>query len=122
MQSRPQVARFSTSTMNPTARSGRISQGIGGATPLAIAENGLDIMINDIPDKDDVSPRLKHASARGGRLFCKAHISERAPENSPIGERKVQVNNAGVAQLTTMDILQATEDILFRRSKTASIG
>lgn len=85
---------------------------------MALAENGFDTMINDILDEDQVRPRLEKIQALGRvGVFCKADVSKSADRakilqhlKDKFGRVDLLVNNAGVAPLTRMDILEATEE------------
>lgn len=85
---------------------------------MALAENGFNVMVNDILDENQVRPRLEKIKALGRiGVFCKADISKALDRarilqslQEKFGRVDLLVNNAGVATLTRMDILEATEE------------
>jgi len=93
-------------------------RGIGAAIALALADNGFDIVINDILDEEHVKPRIEKIQAFGRiGVYCKADISKSSDRINILqclkeNFRRVDllVNNAGVAPRARMDILKATEE------------
>lgn len=93
-------------------------RGIGAAIAVALADNGFDIVINDIVDEEHVKPRLEKIQGFGRiGIYCKADISKKSDRVKILqclkeNFRRVDllVNNAGVAPLARMDILEATEE------------
>ncbi len=93
-------------------------RGIGAAIAIALAENGFDVAINDVLDENLIKPTLEKIRALGrSALFCKADVSKSDDRNRIVQTLKQQyhridllVNNAGVAPLKRIDILEATEE------------
>lgn len=102
----------------PVATITGAGRGIGAAIALALADNGFDIMVNDILDEEQVKPGIEKIQALGRiGIYCKADISKSSDRikilrclKENFGRVDLLVNNAGVAPLARMDILEATEE------------
>ena len=93
-------------------------RGIGAAIAIALAESGFDVMINDVLDEDRVKPTLEKIRTLGrSAVFCRADVSKGIDRSKIVQSLREQyhrvdllVNNAGVAPLKRMDILESTEE------------
>jgi NAD(P)-dependent dehydrogenase (short-subunit alcohol dehydrogenase family) len=95
------------------------SRGIGRGIALTLAEVGYDIAINHLdPDNIAAEQTIEEIKAKGvDAYFWRGDISSPADRSTLIGNVKktygkidVLVNNAGVAPLKRVDILDATEE------------
>lgn len=94
------------------------ARGIGAAIALALAEQGFDIMINDVMDENQAKPVLEKIRGLGRKTtFCRADISKAEGRRKIVEQLKgnfarvdILVNNAGVAPLARVDLLEATEE------------
>ena len=95
------------------------SRGIGKGISLALADAGYDIAINHFdPDNSAAEQTVTELQAKGAKAkFWKGDISNPADREELInnvraefGKINLLVNNAGVAPLKRVDLLEATED------------
>lgn len=95
------------------------SRGIGKGISLALADAGYDVAINHYdPDNSAAEQTVSELQAKGAKAqFWKGDISNPAEREVLInnvrkefGKVNLLVNNAGVAPLKRVDILEATED------------
>ena len=94
------------------------ARGIGYGIAAKLAEEGYDIVIADIAEKEQVSENISNLEAHGVKvLYCRCDISNADSRAQMLAEIKekcgglnVLVNNAGVAPNVRADILEATEE------------
>lgn len=92
-------------------------RGIGFGIATKLADDGFNIVIADIQDREKVGDNISKLESKGVEvLYCQCDISSdnaRANMLSEIKERfnglNVLINNAGVAPLERLDILEASE-------------
>jgi NAD(P)-dependent dehydrogenase (short-subunit alcohol dehydrogenase family) len=102
------------------------SRGIGKAITLALAETGLDVVINYATQHEAAKQVQKEASRFGVRAeLLQADISKTADHihtmellNARFGRLDVLVNNAGVAPKVREDMLIASEESFDRLMNT----
>jgi 3-oxoacyl-[acyl-carrier protein] reductase len=103
--------------MNETALVTGGGRGIGFGVATKLAEDGFNIVIADIQDREKVGDNISKLESKGVEvLYCQCDIScdnARAKMLSEIKERfnglNVLINNAGVAPVERLDILEASE-------------
>ena len=113
-------------TSNRVALITGASRGIGKAITLALAENGLDVVINFASQHEAAAQVQKEASQFGVRAeLLQADISQTADHVRPMeslnerfGRLDVLVNNAGVAPKVREDMLIASEESFDRLMNT----
>jgi len=94
------------------------SRGIGRAIALAVAESGLNVVINFVSQREAAEQVKKEASRFGVRIeLLQADISQIADHRrvmesvkEKFGRLDVLVNNAGVAPKVREDMLTASEE------------
>ena len=102
------------------------SRGIGKAITLALAESGLDVMINFARQHEAAAQVQKEALRFGVRTeLLQADISQTADHvrvmeslNEKFGRLDILVNNAGVAPKVREDMLIASEESFDRLTNT----
>src|SRR5262245_6854753 len=102
------------------------SRGIGKAITLALAESGLDVMINFASQHEAAAKVAREASQFGVRAeLFQADISQTADHVrlmeshvEKFGRLDVLVNNAGVAPKAREDMLIASEESFDRLMST----
>jgi 3-oxoacyl-[acyl-carrier protein] reductase len=105
-------------TSNRVALITGASRGIGKAITLALAESGLEVVINFASQRDAAAQVQKEASRFGVRAeLVQADISQTADHarvmdlvKEKFGRLDVLVNNAGVAPRVREDMLAASEE------------
>jgi 3-oxoacyl-[acyl-carrier protein] reductase len=111
---RPEVNGMTTSTRDACAAlvtGGR--RGIGRASAFALAENGFDVLINDLEHDDAAEETLQGVRERGRRaLFIQADVADLGQhdrlvrEAQALGPLSCLLNNAGVQTRHRGDILE----------------
>ena len=94
------------------------SRGIGYGIAKHLAENGFDIAVNGVRDKDTVKEVLKDLRNAGSDvLYCQGNISCTTDRKKILqqvkehfGKLHVLVNNAGVAPKERRDVLDMSEE------------
>ncbi len=93
------------------------ARGIGMGIAVKLAEDGFDIVINDIAEEKDASSIQACESKGATVLYARADISKADGRDSILsavkekfGRLDLLVNNAGVAPRVRADILEATEE------------
>lgn len=94
------------------------ARGIGYGIAAKLAEEGYDIVIADIAEKEQVSENISKLEDQGVKvLYCRCDISDSESRAQMLADIKencgglnVLVNNAGVAPRVRADILEATEE------------
>ena len=94
------------------------SRGIGLGIALQLAGEGIDLAINGIRPKEEVTETLDNLRAKGVRvIYCRGDISRQKDRSAILdqilrefGQLNFLVNNAGVAPKERKDILEATEE------------
>lgn len=92
-------------------------RGIGFGIATKLADDGFNIVIADIQDREKVEDNISKLESKGvDVLYCQCDIScadARSNMLSEIKERfhglNVLINNAGVAPLERLDVLEASE-------------
>jgi len=113
-------------TSNRVALITGASRGIGKAIALALAESGLDVVINFASQQEAAAQVQKEALRLGVRAeLLQADISQTADHvrameslNEKFGRLDVLVNNAGVAPKVREDMLIASEESFDRLMNT----
>ncbi len=93
-------------------------RGIGYGVAECLANDGFDIVVNDIHEDTVVAEALERLREKGTEvLYCRADVSDAgaraemmAVVKDRFGRLDVLVNNAGVAPKVRADILEATEE------------
>ena len=111
-----------TKTMEEETR-GRVfitggRRGIGRAIAYAFAENGHDVVINDVAQDEAAHETLEGIEARGARAhFLKADIAEVSAHEALVDEAfaafggiEILVNNAGISVAKRGDMLEVTPE------------
>ncbi len=93
-------------------------RGIGHGIAMALAKEGLDIVVMDVHEESVVAEAMKELSDLGANVvYCRGDVTRREDRTRVLDEIRarygvlhVLVNNAGVAPQVRADILEATED------------
>lgn len=103
---------------NPVALITGAARGIGRGIATKLAENGFDVVVDDVFDQSEVTLVLEEMRQKGSRVrYIQADISQSEQRNDLVaivrremGRLDLLVNNAGVAPKQRIDILQANEE------------
>ena len=94
------------------------TRGIGLGIARALAGRGFDLVVNGVREEKDVAGVLEELRASGGEAhYQRADVGERggrerlvAAVHERLGRLHVLVNNAGVAPVARVDLLEAGEE------------
>ncbi|HPS53817.1 MAG TPA: 3-ketoacyl-ACP reductase [Phycisphaerae bacterium] len=97
-------------------------RGIGMAIAVQLAGQGYDIVVADVCSPEDAAEAIAEIQKAGSKgFFCKCDISDsrsrqelRDFTREKFGCCNLLVNNAGVAPITRMDILETTQESVER--------
>jgi 3-oxoacyl-[acyl-carrier protein] reductase len=101
------------------------TRGIGLGIARALAGRGFDLVVNGVREEEDVAGVLEELRASGGDAhYQRADVGERgdrerlvAAVRERLGRLHVLVNNAGVAPVARVDLLEAGEESYDRLMK-----
>jgi len=94
------------------------ARGIGLGIAESLAENGFNIVIDDVMNETKANPALKQVESKGAEVeYVRADVSRASDREKLVAITKERfarldflVNNAGVAPKQRTDILQASEE------------
>ena len=94
------------------------ARGIGLGIALKLAGEGLDLAICDVSPEESAEENMASLRAAGAEmLYCQADVSDADARASMLvsieqrfGRLDVLINNAGVAPLQRLDVLETTEE------------
>ena len=96
------------------------TRGIGFGCAAHLAAAGFDLAVNGIREENSVAADLDRLRQAGGDvIYCRGDVAESSDRKDMLariqdhfGRLHVLVNNAGVAPLQRLDILETTEESL----------
>jgi NAD(P)-dependent dehydrogenase (short-subunit alcohol dehydrogenase family) len=77
-------------------------RGIGRAIALRLAENGLDVAVNDLPDAPGLEDVVREIESKGRRSLA-------VPGDVSLGEEVVQVIQQVVEKLGSLDVVSPSD-------------
>jgi NAD(P)-dependent dehydrogenase (short-subunit alcohol dehydrogenase family) len=94
------------------------SRGIGYGCAQQLANSGFNLAINGVREEDSVADALEKLRKLGAEvIYCRGNVASKqdrqailASVKARYGRLHVLVNNAGVAPVERLDILEATEE------------